>query len=125
MTPTPLGVLLADLSARGIALRADGDRLRFRPRSAAPELVERLRTHKAELLGLLQGADGPAAEADAIIRHVRAAGDNDLADRLAEAWEERLSICTTDGGLTLAAAELVALEQLRHMLDSTTSNRYT
>lgn len=122
MTPHPLGVLLADLSAHGVLLRVDCDRLQFRSRSAAtPALVERLRTHKLHLLAILQGADGVAAEAEMIMRQVRAGGDDELADRMAEAWEERLSICTAEGGMTLAAAQCIALGQLRTMLDSCAS----
>jgi TubC N-terminal docking domain len=126
MTPSPLNALLADLSERGIELQAHGDRLRFRPQSAAtPALVERLKLFKAPLLAILQGAVAPAAEADMMIRQARADGDADLAGALAEAWEERLSICTTDGGLTLAEAEVVALGQLQTILDSSRSTGYT
>ena len=54
--------LMADLDRRGIRLEADGDRLRFSPRSAmTPDLVERMKTHKNELLALLQ----PEAHNDA------------------------------------------------------------
>jgi hypothetical protein len=117
MTPNPVGVLLVDLATRGVELRAEGSRLRFRPRSAVtPDLAGRLKTHKAQMLAILQGAEGPAAEAEAFIQHVRSGGDNDLAEALAEAWQERLSIGTADGGLTLAEAAAVALEQLRSML---------
>jgi hypothetical protein len=60
--------LLADLTQRGIELVAEGDRLRYRPRSAVtPELAQRLRTHKAELLAILGHAEG--------------AGGDDLAER--------------------------------------------
>ena len=46
--------VLADLTRRGIELRADADRLRFRPVTAmTPELAERVRARKAELLALL------------------------------------------------------------------------
>jgi hypothetical protein len=114
-----VNALLADLAGLGIELQAHGAGLQFRPESAAaPALVERLRLFKAPLLALLRGADGPAAEADRMIRQARADGDGDRAEVLAEAWEERLSICTADGGLTLAEAEVVALQQLRAMLDS-------
>src|SRR4051794_33166990 len=110
MTPNPLGTLLADLSARGIRLHARGDRLRFQPRSSATsDLTARLAAHKAALLAILQGGSEAAAEAEAIIRRVRAGGDDDLAEALAEAWEERLAICTADGGLTLDQAEVIAL----------------
>lgn len=126
MTPNPLGSLLADLADKDIELQAHGDRLRFRPQTAVtPNLAERLRVHKPRLLAILQAPAGPAADARAIMTQVRADGDEDLAEALAEAWEERLAICTADGGLTLAEAEIVALEQLRNILDSHSSTRYT
>jgi hypothetical protein len=47
--------LLLDLSRLGIRLEAHGDRLRYFPRSAlTPDLLGRLKTHKAELLALLR-----------------------------------------------------------------------
>ena len=47
--------LLADLTRLGIRLEAHGDRLRFWPRSAVtPELADRMKAHKAELLAVLQ-----------------------------------------------------------------------
>jgi hypothetical protein len=50
--------LRTDLHALGVTLAADGDRLRFCPRDkVTPELLQRLRTHKAELLGMLQPGD--------------------------------------------------------------------
>jgi hypothetical protein len=126
MTPKPLGALLADLSAQGVRLQARGDRLRFRPRSAVtPDLAGRLRAHKDALLAILQGGSEAAVQAQAIIRRVRASGEDDLAEAMAEAWEERLAICTADGGLTLAQAEVIALYQLKAMLDFSTSTHYT
>lgn len=48
--------MLTDLKARGIDLQAHGDRLRYRPRSAmTPELRDRLRACKADLLAILAG----------------------------------------------------------------------
>jgi hypothetical protein len=108
---------LADLSARGIELKAHDGRLRFRPQSAmTQDLAQRLKALKPQLLAILQSATGRAAEAKAIIQHVRANGDDDRAQALTEAWQERLSICTADGALTLAEAEAVTLEQLKAML---------
>ena len=58
MTPAKL---LAALRQRGITLEADGERLRFSPRSAVtPELLDRLKHHKRELLASLS-AGAPAA----------------------------------------------------------------
>lgn len=59
---TAASEILQDLTARGVTLQADGDALRFTPRHAlTPELLERLREHKAEILRLLAGGvDDPA-----------------------------------------------------------------
>ncbi len=47
--------LLVDLARRGIRLDADGERLRYHPRSAlTAKLLERLKAYKAELLTLLR-----------------------------------------------------------------------
>ena len=47
-------VLLMDLGRLGIRLEADGERLRFHPRSAlTPDLLDRLKAHKGEVLALL------------------------------------------------------------------------
>jgi DNA-binding FadR family transcriptional regulator len=51
---TPLD-LLADLEAMGFQVEADGERLFIRPREkVTPDLVERIKTHKAALLDLLE-----------------------------------------------------------------------
>lgn len=48
--------LRAELARRGIRLDAYGDRLRYAPRSAVtPELAERIKVHKTELLAALRG----------------------------------------------------------------------
>jgi hypothetical protein len=47
--------LLADVARLGVRLEAHGDRLRYHPRSAVtPDLAERMKAHKAELLVLLR-----------------------------------------------------------------------
>jgi hypothetical protein len=52
--------LLLDLGQLGIRLEADGDRLRYHPRSAVTlDLLDRLKAHKADLLAMLR----PAPEA--------------------------------------------------------------
>ena len=46
--------LLMDLGRLGIRLEADGERLRYRPQSVlTPDLLDRLKAHKGELLELL------------------------------------------------------------------------
>ena len=47
--------LLLDLGRLGVRLEVDGERLRFHPRSTvSPDLLSRLKTHKAELLAMLR-----------------------------------------------------------------------
>ncbi len=47
--------LIAELDRLGIRIEADGDKLRYSPRSAmTPDLVEGMKTHKAELLVIMQ-----------------------------------------------------------------------
>lgn len=56
MTGAPVAELVAVLTARGIELQAEGGRLRFRPRAAmTPDLAERVKRHKPELLAMLTG----------------------------------------------------------------------
>lgn len=49
----PLAQLLAELSARGVTIRADGADLRLRPASACTDLLPDLRELKPALLALL------------------------------------------------------------------------
>lgn len=59
--PAPVAVLLVELARRGIELRAVGDRLRYRPRSAmTPVLADRLTAHRGDLLAVLAAADDAA-----------------------------------------------------------------
>lgn len=53
--------LIVDLDRAGVQeLVAEGDTLRFRPRSAlTPDLAERLRLHKPGLLTILRAAEAP------------------------------------------------------------------
>ena len=47
--------IIQDLRRRGVELQAAGDRLRFRPAGAIPpDLLERLREHKAEIIAALE-----------------------------------------------------------------------
>jgi len=65
MTATPATALLIELTRQGIDLRADGDKLRFRPRSAmTPDLIERTKTCKPELLVMLRGDRTPQLRQD-------------------------------------------------------------
>lgn len=59
LTPS---ALLASLRARGVAVQADGGRLRVAPASRVPaEMLEAIRARKAELLAILT-ARRPAGE---------------------------------------------------------------
>ena len=56
--------LMTDFAARGVTLAADGDRLRFTPRSAVTgDDLAALRKYKGELLAMLAG--GPVIDSDA------------------------------------------------------------
>jgi TubC N-terminal docking domain len=53
-----MSTLLSDLARRGIQLEAHGDKLRFFPPSAlTPDLLERLKAHKPEVMEYLQDLD--------------------------------------------------------------------
>ena len=50
---------MAELAAAGIRLDVDGDRLVARGRRLPPDLADRLRAHKAELIALLTASERP------------------------------------------------------------------
>jgi len=67
--------LMADLARLGIRLRANGNRLRYSPRSAVtPDLANRMKAHKGELLAILRTGDASVAFALAIQTSVPADG---------------------------------------------------
>jgi hypothetical protein len=54
--------LLSDLTRQGIRLEAQGERLRYFPRSAVTaDLIERMKAHKGELLAMVAAKAGEAA----------------------------------------------------------------
>ena len=56
--------LMTDLARLGIHIEAHGDRLRYSPRSAVtPELADRMKAHKGELLAILR-RDPEAGDTD-------------------------------------------------------------
>jgi hypothetical protein len=58
MAMTTAQALLADLASRGIELKTDSCRLRWRPAfMAVGALAERIISHRAELIALLTGPD--------------------------------------------------------------------
>jgi len=61
--------ILSELQARQVELVVVGDRLRFRPVTAVPEdLREALRTHKAEVMDLVELQGWPEDSRDAVRR---------------------------------------------------------
>lgn len=74
--------IVTDLARRGIRLEASGERLRYAPRSAlTPDLLDRLKAHKAELLASIERFEERAA-----IMEFDAGLDRHEAERLA--WKE-------------------------------------
>ena len=60
-----VNALIADLAKLGIRLEANGDRLRFHPRSAVtPDLAQRMKAQKQELLEVLRAGAQPASVDD-------------------------------------------------------------
>jgi hypothetical protein len=60
--------LLANLVRRGVELRVQGDRLRYRPKTAVtPELMSDLEAHKLELLALLSAKEGDGASSSKVL----------------------------------------------------------
>ena len=67
--------LIADLARLGIRLETHVDRLRYSPRSAVtPDLAERMKAHKRELLVILQTGGAPAPLAPIVKTSVPADG---------------------------------------------------
>lgn len=82
--------LLNHLKARGIELRAAGDRLRFHPREAVgAEDLQALRTHKVELLAILSGGASDHSWPTDLPQIMRA---SDVPWHDPETREERLAI---------------------------------
>lgn len=102
--------VLNELRARGVELRAQGNRLRFRPVDrVTPDLLARLREHKAELLAILDGPGRWARRAAALLSTVANPG---IRADLRELFEHRAAVCEFDGGLSRTEAERIAFEEL-------------
>ena len=55
--------LMTDLARLGIHIEAHGDRLRYSPRSAVtPDLADRMKAHKGDLLAILRCRNGPTTQ---------------------------------------------------------------
>jgi TubC N-terminal docking domain len=91
--------LLLELDRLGVRLQADGDKLRFNPRSAVtPDMLARLKVHKAELLALLRNGaavivrvpDVPLEwiepDDDVCVPHCPTCGSSELWETLAGTW---------------------------------------
>lgn len=97
--------LAETLRGRGITLESGGDMIYYRPRRLmTPALLEQLRTHKPELQAWL------------LIQQAEALGDDDVAEAMTEAWDERLSIQSEKNGAVTADQLQDGLAQLRAML---------
>ena len=114
-------LLLTDLDRLGVELLADGDRLRFRPRTVVDsQMRRRMARHKEGLIEALSD-DGPveapvrwAQRASALLATV---ADAERRVALRDLFEERAAICEHDGKLSRAEAEQVAFEELRAAAD--------
>ena len=123
--------LLDELRHRGVQIWAEGNYLRYKPRSGVdPELLERLATHKAELLEMLdQESQAPAmldcflsdAAFPAVIMHSRAldrdfvlARDKATLDALTEDDRSLPVLYFVD----CVHAQELGLEGLRALLDT-------
>ena len=103
--------LLDELGRRGVELRADGDRLRYRPVDAiSPGLLTQLRVHKAELMTILRAGDYWARRAAALLFGVT---DPEVRADFREQFEHRAAVCEFDGGLSRTDAERVAFGELQ------------
>jgi len=119
MTANGAAPLLVGLARRGLELQVNGDKLRYRPRSAmTPDLAERIKGHKSDLLAILRRADREQVttvriQVAGLIRDARRCSDRGFAVALRDAWRERVAICEIDGGLPLERTESVALDELK------------
>lgn len=105
--------VLAELRSCGVELRVAGDRLRFRPAEAvSPELLDKLRTYKPEVLRLLRPAVADAlggvheARPSLLTAEVCVMPLDDFAGAglVVEVWSERL------GEVVLFASDNTAID---------------
>jgi len=93
---TAATALIAELHGLGVSVNVEGGNLHLRPKAkVTADVVDRVRQHKAE-----------------VIRAVRLDRLAALDDNHRDAWEERVAICTIDGGLSEADAEEVAWREM-------------
>lgn len=99
---SPVIALLAELAVRDVNLRADGDRLLCRPRSAVTDLLaRRIMDNKRELLTLLAGVGDRMFSAAELVVFARAGARPAECPLLLAAKDAFAGL----GGLTLTAIE--------------------
>ncbi len=93
---TAATALIAELHGFGVSVSVEGGNLHLRPKAkVTADMVDRVRQHKAE-----------------VVRAIRLDRLAALDDNHRDAWEERVAICTLDGGLSAADAEEVAWREM-------------
>ena len=93
---TAATALIAELHGLGVSVSVKGGNLHLRPRARiTADMVDRVRRHKVE-----------------VVRAIRLDRLATLDDNHRDAWEERVAICTIDGGLSEADAEEVAWRKM-------------
>ena len=105
------GGLLATLQAMNVEVEVRGDQLALRPRSnLTAEVVEALRSHKADLLALLaEPRRRWRVQAEALVQAMtRSESWRDLVD----SYDEREAIVSVDGATDDDAAGRMAYEHL-------------
>lgn len=111
--------LLQDLQRRGVTVRAIGDRIGFKPADAVPpDLLERMKRHKAELLQALRADAGrravgplPVQPSEFTTLPSGRIVPNDLPADWRLLFEERAGIMEYDGNMPRERAEHLALQE--------------
>ena len=113
--------LLAELTRRGIEMVAQGDRLRYRPKSAMTlDLADRLKRHKPDLLAILRmDGGGPRTPPGQPTVHMgaRVIRPDDLPTDWRELYEERAAIREYDGEQPRPQAEAGAWRDVMIRMD--------
>jgi len=105
-SPDAATVLLAEVTSRGIQLRSEDGRLWYKPRSAmTPELAERLRANRDELVSVLGPGDSSGVRRP-----------EDLPAYWRRLFEERAAIMEYDGHMTRADAEELARADIKRLM---------
>ncbi|NOT01034.1 MAG: hypothetical protein HOP29_10440 [Phycisphaerales bacterium] len=114
----PITELLQDLQRLGVTVRADRDLIRFAPKSAVgPDLLERMRRHKAELLAMLRGRARPSVgpipltASEFTVTDKKYLAPTDLPQRWQEYFQERAAVREFEGNQSREHAEMAALAE--------------